>query len=237
MIIAVPSKGRAGNTSTQNIIASAVWFVPAAEYEQYVGAGHDTVAVPNEVKGITKTRNWILDNVEDRWVVMIDDDVKNAGWVELMPHKRHQRRLKENDFLKCFVCAFEILEGLKWKVWGAKTESSLRSCYPCRPILFQTYITASCMGIINDGSYRFDEAFELKEDYEIGLRHIVEFGGVLGLRYWHWENKHWDKEGGCGAYRTSAIEEKCVRQLQEKYPGFVRRVRRGGSQYSIELNF
>lgn len=237
MIIAVPSKGRAGKTKTQNVLPSAVWFVPAAEHEQYVEMGYNATAVPNEIKGITKTRNWILDNVEDRWVVMVDDDVKIVGWTELMPHSGKQRQLSSEELVKCFVRAFEVLEGLGWKIWGAKTESALRSYHPCSPFVFQGYVTASCMGIINDGSYRFDEEFVVKEDYEIGLRHITEFGGVLGLRYWHWENHHWDKEGGCGAYRTHDVEEQSIRKLKDKYPGCVRRISRGGSQYSIELRF
>ena len=41
-------------------------------------------------------------------------------------------------------------------MWGVRTESSPRGTYPFKPILFRTYLTASCMGLINDGEYYFN---------------------------------------------------------------------------------
>jgi len=35
------------------------------------------------LSGVTPTRNWILANARDKCVVMLDDDVKRAGWVRL----------------------------------------------------------------------------------------------------------------------------------------------------------
>lgn len=237
MLIAIPSKGRAGLTTSQKILSSAVFYVPEGEVKAYEEQGLEVVGVPNEIKGITPTRNWILDNTKERWVVMVDDDVKNAGWRELLPHQSKQRKLKEKDFMQCYADAFKIIEWMGWKIWGAKTEGALRSCYPCKPFVFKTYITASCMGIINDGSYRFDERFVVKEDYEIGLRHIKEFNGVLGVRYWYWENSHWTDDGGCKQYRTSQVEKKAIQLLKSLYPGIVKIVNRGGCEYSVELRF
>lgn len=77
----------------------------------------------------------------------------------------------------------------------------------------------------------------MKEDYEIGLRHVVEKGGVLGARYMSWENSHWDKNGGCGDYRTDELERKCINQLIRKYPKFVKEVKRKNSGYCIRLHF
>ena len=55
-------------------------FTPAIEAEAYRQAGaRNVVAVPNDVLGITATRNWILRRSRDRWVVMIDDDVRTHG--------------------------------------------------------------------------------------------------------------------------------------------------------------
>jgi len=236
MLIAIPSKGRAGNVPSAALLPDPVLYVPAAEAEDYERDGLTVVAVPNEIKGITPTRNYILESTDDRHVVMVDDDVKHAGWVELLPHTARHRTLTPYQFGKQFAQAFDVCEGLCWKVWGAKTESAPRSVYPWKPFVFRTYVTASCMGIINDGSYRFDERFTVKEDYEIGLRHIREFGGVLGVRYWYWENGHWTDDGGCKAYRTHDVEERCIALLMQMYPGMVRRITRGGSQYSIEVN-
>jgi len=93
------------------------------------------------------------------------------------------------------------------------------------------------MGILNDGRTRFDESFPVKEDYELCLRCIKEDGGILGARYLYWHNEHWTGEGGCKDYRTQAMEEKAINKLMSMYPGFIRRVTRGGAEYSINLDF
>ena len=235
MTIAVPSKGRAGKTTTQKILPSATFYVPANEVHQYEGLG-EIVAVPIEIRGITATRNWILKNAGDR-VVFIDDDVASAGWVQL--HARYAKQRKEPTeafWLYEFEKLFDVTEQMGWKIWGVKTEAATRSVYPYKPFIFKTYVTASCMGIINDGEYLFDERFTVKEDYEICLRHIVQYGGILGARYLHWQNSHWGDEGGCTDYRTVEIEREAIRMLVEMYPGMIRRAKRKANVFTVQLN-
>ena len=237
MLIAVPSKGRAGLTTTNKVLKNAVFYVPKSEEHQYIGTVKNIVTVPNEIQGITKTRNWIMKNTEDKKVVFIDDDVKNAGWTKMEKRKSKKIDIKNEKFwINEFEKYFDLCDNLGYKIWGVKTEAAPRSVYPYKPILLRAYITASCMGIINDGEYYFDESYEVKEDYEICLRHIVEKGGILAIRYLHWENSHWNDEGGCKSYRTVNIEEKCIRQLIKQYPSLIRLVTRKASNFTIQLN-
>src|SRR6185437_16215572 len=120
-------------------------------------------------------------------------------------------------------------EQCKYRVWGVATQNAPRAVYPWKPILFRSYVTASFMGIINDGRTRFDERFNVKEDYELNLRCIKEDGGIIAARYIHWTNSHWTDAGGCAAYRTQLMELRCIKLLMQLYPGMIRRVRRGGS--------
>ena len=53
----------------------------------------------------------------------------------------------------------------------------------------------------------------------------------------YWENGHWDDPGGCKTYRTQAMEEDAIRRLMRMYPGMIRRVDRGGTGFSIQLDF
>lgn len=238
MIVAIPSKGRAGVTSTDKILPSSVFYVPENEVHQYEKVVANVVGVPNSVKGITPTRNWILKNCRDNRVVMIDDDVQTCGYTHLLDRNGKQVRIiDEETWLDHFERWFDICDGIGYKIWGLKSEAALRSTYPYRPFIFHTYITASCMGIVNDGEYYFDEQFVVKEDYEIGLRHLMDKGGVLGVRYMHWQNEHWDKAGGCKDYRTVQIEQDAILKLVDMYPGFIRRAKRKDSKFTIELNF
>lgn len=236
MLIAVPSKGRAGMTTTQKVLPDATFFVPESEIHQYSYL-NDVVPVPKEVRGITPTRNWILKNTSEKRVVFIDDDVKYKGYNLLLPRKTKKIEVNDAHFwMEEFQKYFDICEQLGWKIWGTRTESSPRGTYPYKPFLFKTYVTASLMGIINDGEYYFDERFVVKEDYEICLRHIKEKGGILGVRYLHWENDHWDTDGGCKDYRTVGIEKNAIKLLNKLYPGMIRSAKRKANTFTIQLN-
>jgi hypothetical protein len=238
MLIAVPSKGRAGMTTTNNILPNiATWFVPDSEIHQYKGLYKNLVGVPKDVKGITATRNWILKNTTEKRVVMLDDDVKIAGYTKLHANRGEQiKKTGEYFWQDEFTKYFDLCEQLQMKIWGVKTEAALRSVYPYKPILFKSYVTASCMGIINDGEYYFDESFKVKEDYEICLRHIKDKGGILAIRYLHWENNHWEKEGGCKDYRTVNMEKEAIKKLIKLYPNMIRSAKRKANEFTIELN-
>lgn len=241
MIIAIPSKGRPETMTSQNVISHSHVFVPELEADAYSAYGRkNVVPVPQRVKGITKTRNWILDwcsKQGEKWVVMIDDDAKHVGYVELLASSAKHHKLDEETIVREFRKLFETTEDLKYRAWGCATVSATRAVYPWKPFIFHSYITGSCMGIVNDGRTRFDESFPVKEDYELCLRLIKEDGGVLCARYFYWENQHWTTPGGCRDYRTAEMEEKAIFRLMDKYPGMIRRVSRGGSVYSIHLDF
>jgi hypothetical protein len=238
MLIAVPSKGRAGLTTTDKILPNTcTFFIPESEYHQYKGLVKNIVCIPKEVRGITPTRNWILKNTDEKWVVMLDDDAKFTGYTKL--NERKAKRIdvnNENFWSDEFIKYFDITEQMEYKIWGVKTESAPRSVYPYKPILTKSYVTASCMGIINDGEYFFDEGFPVKEDYEICLRHIKDKGGILGIRYLHWENDHWTKDGGCKDYRTVDMEKDAIKRLIKMYPGMIASAKRKANEFTIQLN-
>lgn len=238
MLIAVPSKGRAGLTTTNKLLPNyATFFVPESEVHQYNGIIKNVIGVPKDVQGITATRNWIMRNTDEKWVVMIDDDVKNAGYNKL--HERNTKKIDVKDegfWIEEFLKYFDLTEQMGYKIWGTRTESSPRGSYPYKPILTRTYLTASLMGIINDGEYYFDESFKVKEDYELCLRHIKEKGGLLGIRYLHWENEHWTTDGGCKDYRTVNMERECIKKLIKMYPNMISSVKRKANEFTIKLN-
>lgn len=236
MLIAVPSKNRAGKTTTDKILPNiATFFVPESELHHYEYV-KNVIGVPKKIKGITATRNWILNYTDEKWVVFLDDDAKNVGWTKLEERRSKKIEVRDEDFwFNEFLKAFDLCQQLDFKIWGVKTEAAPRSVYPYKPILFKSYITASCMGIINDKEYMFDERFKVKEDYEICLRHLRDKNGILALRYIHWENDHWDKEGGCKDYRTIEMEKEAIALLVELYPGMVRSAKRKANAFTIQL--
>ena len=189
MMIAIPSKGRPTAVKSKRILPSASVFVPESEARDYERAGvTNVVAVPNHIRGITPTRNWILDHVDDRWIVFVDDDVQIQGYLKLEQFRGRHRKLDESAWIREIVKLFDLTESLKFRIFGVATDGALRSVYPWKPVLFRSYVTASFMGIVNDGRTHFDERFTVKEDYELNLRCIKEDGGVVAARYLYWKN-------------------------------------------------
>jgi glycosyltransferase involved in cell wall biosynthesis len=237
MLIAVPSKNRAGRTTTNLILPNiCTFYVPESEVHQYSNV-KNVIGVPNTIQGITPTRNWILKNTKEKYVVFLDDDAKNVGYTKLGERKSEKIEIRDEQFWWDEFCkAFDLTEQFNYKIWGVKTEAAPRSVYPYKPILLKTYVTASCMGLVNDGEYLFDEDFKVKEDYEICLRHVRDKGGILGIRYIHWENEHWVTEGGCKDYRTIEVERDAIKRLIKMYPGMISSAKRKANAFTIRLN-
>lgn len=120
---------------------------------------------------------------------------------------------------------------------GHQRVSAWLTVYGEKHIFFRSYLTASCMGVLNYTKIRFNEEFKVKEDYEMGLRCVKEDGGFLAARYFFWENSHWTDDGGCKDYRTQEMEMDAINKLMKMYPNSIRKVTRGGSKYSIHLDF
>ena len=217
MIIAIPSKNRAGRTTSQKVLPNGIFYVPESEVHQYKNYIKNVIGVPKEIIGITATRNWILKNTDERYIVFIDDDVKYCGYSRLDERNTKKIEIRDEDFWnEEFIKFFGLCEELEYKMWGVRTESSPRGVYPYKPILFRTY--------------------KVKEDYEICLRHIKDKGGILGIRYLHWENEHWSTEGGCKDYRTIEMERECIKKLIKQYPKMVASAKRKNNEFCIKLN-
>lgn len=239
MLIAIPSKSRPFRSKSKELLKSAVLYVPACEYDEYRKIYNEVVAVPDDVKGITATRNWILKNTQERWVVFVDDDLKSQGrWIaKPQGYGIKHKRMTEEEWLTEFERLFEVTESLGWKIFGTNTEDAKISAKIDKPFILRQYVLASCMGIVNDGSMYFDETYKVKEDYEISLRHIEQYGGVLRARHLYWSNTHWTDAGGCKDYRTDAMEREMINKLIARYPKYIRKVSNKSSQYTIKLHF
>ncbi len=116
--ICVPSKGRAGRCETITIFNNAFDYVSESEYEQYKMYYENVVKVPNEVQGITKTRNWILKNTKQN-VFFIDDDLLYGGFIERTDEKYKVKRVTEEQiYIDEIKKLFEVAYQSKSKLIG-----------------------------------------------------------------------------------------------------------------------
>jgi len=234
--IAIPSKGRAGLITSQEIFKSAVIYVPENELKQYSIYKNKIVEVPIDVKGITATRNWILKN-NDCNIFFLDDDFEYGGYVERTNEKYKVKRVKEEViYINEINKLFEVCEQSNSKIFGLFTVGNNLTNYAYNPFLFNGVCLGSCMGIINDGTYYFDETFEVKEDYELTLRHFTERGITVRSNILFMQHEHTQLRGGCRDSNRIAKEKTAVKKLITMYPNMIKEAKHRGTSFAIQLN-
>ena len=235
--IAIPSKGRAGLITSQKIFKSATLYIPESELMQYSIYSNKIVTIPIEIKGITATRNWILKHNHNKNVFFLDDDLQYGGYIQRTDLKyKVLKVIDENIYIKEIQKLFEIAYQSNSKILGFFTVGNNLTNYSYSPFLFNGVCLGSCMGIINDGSYYFDETFEVKEDYELTLRHLVERGISIRSNILFMQHEHTQTRGGCRDSNRIDKEKKAIKKLIEKYPGMIKEAKHRGTSFSIQLN-
>lgn len=238
MIIAIPSKGRAGNVLTTKIFKSAFLYVPESEVQQYKQFYKNVLGVPDSIKGITQTRNYILKQNINNDLVFIDDDLEYCGWIKKGVEKYKVIRITdEQTWIEEFERYFELTKQKGWFIWGTNYVGNNMTSYAWNPFLLNGLALGSCMGFVSGNKYLFDESFEVKEDYEISMRHIKNEGGLLSVRYSFMQHEHTKMAGGCRDSNRIKKEKKSLIKLLQKYPGWIKQAKHRGTSFSIQLNY
>jgi len=234
--IAIPSKGRAGLITSHEVFKSAVIYVPENEVKQYSIYKNQIIGVPIEVHGITATRNWILKNNNCN-IFFLDDDFQYGGYVERTEEKYKVKRVKDEAvYIREIEKLFEVCQQSRSKIFGLFTVGNNLTNYAYNPFLFNGVCLASCMGVINDGSYYFDETFQVKEDYELTLRHLTERGITVRSNVLFMQHEHTQLKGGCRDGSRILKEKAAIKKLITMYPGMIKEAKHRGTSFSIQLN-
>jgi hypothetical protein len=235
MKICVPSSNRAGKTTT-HFIRDAIFFVPEDQISSYKEKiDNQIISVPDVFFGITKTRNYIIDFFSDEDILFLDDDVLECGYFK----KTERINLKKDEFSDAWVLMFEncfrICEGLGLSVWGAENGGSKFSNHALNQISLKGSVNGTILGV-RKNSFKYDEAFTVKEDFDLVIRAFKKEGAVLKFNNYYWRAKHWGNKGGCVDYRTNKIEEDCIKLLNQKHPGYTKQGKKK-NKYHTTLKF
>jgi hypothetical protein len=203
---------------------------------QYSIYKNKVVGVPSDVKGITQTRNWILKNNSCN-IFFLDDDLEYGGYVERSAEKYKVKRVKEESiYLREISKLFEVSDQSGSKIFGLFTVGNNLTNYAYNPFLFNGVCIGSCMVIINDGSYYFDESFEVKEDYELTLRHYTDRGLTVRSNILFMQHEHTQLRGGCRDSSRILKEKEAIKKLINLYPGMIKEAKHRGTSFAIQLN-
>lgn len=225
MIIAIPSSNRAESETTSKIFTTGIFFIPNSQFYNYAKKIKNTcIPVPDNIKGITETRNWIIKNNETQNIVFIDDDIREIG--TFIKGERIKLDNNEKLLIEEFQKLFEIAKGFNVKIFGVENGGSRFSNHPLQPFSLKSTINASCMGICANSNIYFDERLKVKEDYDLMLKEYKRTGISLKAKYFYIRTKHWTNSGGCVDYRTNEMEENAITLLEQRYFLMIKRGKR-----------
>ncbi len=220
IIIAIPSKGRWDKVITKKLFPkeNIIVFVPESESNKYKEYNKDVAIepVPDDIKGITKTRNYILRYMKKKkikWHIQVDDDAECIYYIE------HGEQTPITDYKYIYNLAtkmFIMTDDIGFKMWGFRLTKDMRDYRCMSPFMTVMPIVFNIAGIIDNELY-FDERFIVKEDYDYSIRHILHYGGVLRYNKYYIGVQHLFNQGGCSSYRNDIVEKQMYDLLVKKY--------------------
>ena len=161
----------------------------------------------------------------------MDDDCRGIGrWQDQTYYKFNSEELFES----CEIWA-KLCSDFGFKFWGLNCVVDKGAYREYTPFGTLQYIGGPFQAFLKDNYIRYDEDLPLKEDYDITLQNILEFGGALRINFASYDVKQAEQEGGCATYRNLDYEREQFYSLQKKWGKDII-TRDKGSKKSFDFN-
>lgn len=202
--------------------------VPESQYGAYEHqlerAGHlshiEVKPVPDDIRGISRTRHWIGEQCEDDKFLMLDDDIRF-----MVRKSEYDWRLRA-----CEPC--EIFAMLDWvrHLLGEYAHVGISA----RQGNNNMGVGDHTLGQENTRTlralaYRRREFLQMEhgrvpvmEDFDINLQLLRHGHKNFNVGYWCQDQKMTNAPGGCSTYRTHEVQSEAAERLAELHSPFVR---------------
>jgi len=231
MKIYAPSYKRPNAAFTHKFISCVQYVVAESEAEEYRKNNLNVWAIPDSAQGnLCRARNYILDNSEDKQIIIIDDDLTGFGRYE----KQESKRLNEDEFIEFCEHGFILAEDLGVKFWGVNLLQDKGAYREYTPLSFTAYIGGPFQAF-NNLDLRYDEKLPLKEDYDLSLQVLNKYRKTMRFNAYHYLAKQHTNEGGCATYRTISREKQQFELLQKKWGSKIVK-KDGSSKEKYDIN-
>ena len=226
MRIVIPSKGRA-----QTLCKKALRLFPDAtvcvgddETEQYRKVSTNLLVHPASVAGIGPLRQWVLDNVNDPCVVMVDDDVTHV-YSQVGFHKR---RIEDADTARAIVERLAILaQDAGARVFGFQQAARPLSYANFRPFSLNTWV-GGLVEIIGR-ELRYDTALLRRADIDFCLQSLMSDRFVLVDGRYSFIHTRFAGSGGNAKQRSAERHAREIAYLKRKWGPYLEEVQAKGT--------
>lgn len=228
MQIFIPTYGRAKEQVTLSHLLLADCKVTLVVQEReallYSSRWHsqhmDIVVLPDHIRTISTTRDYIIANCKDESILMLDDDLDFATRREDDPSKF--RPSNPDDISRMLEeVRFMLEEHLYPFVSIGAREGGNRNT---EPVLYNTRAMRALgyrTDFLEENKITF-APMELMEDFHVALQ-ILLAGGTLAIanRWVTNQRRGSNAPGGCSSYRTLEKHGEAAVKLAERYPKYV----------------
>ena len=216
-VIAIPTLARIGNQITLEQIPSnwrehTFLVCPPEEHGKHT---HQTISCPEN--GIHKVRQWIMENVEAKAIIQLDDDMK----FRVRRADGSLVRASPNDVGHAMDWLFDSV------TWRGFVQAGLGDHYMSnqqpKEKLCTTVIAAHCYNAkkYRELGLRFDRV-AYHEDVDVSLQVLRRGLPNIVSHQWVRVQPEQQGDGGCSVYRDVDHWNKVTRQLKALHPEYVR---------------
>jgi len=216
MRVVIPSRKRVeACAQVLRMFPGALVVVHEAEVAVYTALGAELLAHPASVQGIAPLKNWILDNVPDETVFIVDDDISclkaMAGRVTTSAVIRDPvaiRQIVEN--------AEQVARGWGTPVFGFNQNGGDTRKFKQQDPLATSGWVGGAMGIIGR-ALRFDSNLKLRADIDFCLQAQLKFRCIYADLRFAFVEQRFNNTGGNAALRSSERNQRELQYLQQKW--------------------
>jgi glycosyltransferase involved in cell wall biosynthesis len=219
MKVVVPSRRRASiiGKATMKMLPSATVSIAEEEVGSYERGGvkrEQMLVHPNEIFGISKTRNWILKNMEDETVVFVDDDI--AIFISMVG-ENYRRITTEPEIMQILENGEACAKDIGTTLFCFSGTNDIRKYKSFEPFSLVGH-PSGVFGVIGR-EFWFDEEQLVHDDMDFSFqvlekKRIIWIDNRFGTRQLAQTTK---LGGGCQSFLTESLDVKERRYLKRKW--------------------
>jgi hypothetical protein len=224
--IYAPTYKRGNLCRTHKYLKEIIYVARESERDDYKDT-HDKVwIVPDSAQGnVARIRNYILNNSEEKNIILLDDDIKHFGrW-----NGTKSVKLGEFEAYDMMQEGMQLAEDMDVKFWGLNCIADKGSYREYTPFGTRQYIGGPFQAH-RDNDLRYDEEIYLKEDYDMTLQVLNKYRRNLRLNMYHYICDQATLAGGCAEYRSVGREMEHNEMFRKKWGSGIVRMDSGASQ-------
>lgn len=227
--IVIPSFNRVNEQTTLTSLPYSMQemcclAVPESQAMDYSKKWPKTVIwqIPDEVKGISHTRKFIMETWNNsRFLMMLDDDMRFCYRKHMHSPKIKLLKPRDPELIQMLIYWRETMEdyihvGLSPRLGNNRITEELLECKR----MYNAYMyDMEVLRILKPELGRIP----VMEDFDLTLQ-LLRMGWPNALIYrWSWNQYTGSNyKGGCSSYRTKEMQREAAKQLAKLHPGLVK---------------